>query len=153
MGRLWTGIAVGIFSWNIWQAFSAPSVYHITLESAYPYYRPAIARVISGTTLRWHNPTLSPHTITHDGCSANQQCMFDSGPIMPRGTFSVPGLPPGRYSYHCQIHPIMRGEIIVESSAGLPQTTSHAPDHRGELPRTLTPSPAQHDSYHVTPTI
>ena len=59
------------------------------------------------------NPTGTHHTITHDGCLGPGACAFDSGSIGPDGTFEISGLPPGLYSYHCTLHPIMRGTVVI----------------------------------------
>ncbi|MGE0472666.1 MAG: hypothetical protein AB7P17_03420 [Nitrospirales bacterium] len=39
--------------------------------------------------------------------------MFDSGTISPGGSYQLPVLPPGRYPYHCTLHPIMRGVLEI----------------------------------------
>lgn len=92
---------------------SAPPL-QITIESGSPYYVPVTATVAVGTPVRWNNPTPSPHTVTHVGCAEdNNTCWFDSGTIPPDGHFTVPTLPPGRYPYYCQLHPIMRGVLVV----------------------------------------
>ena len=106
-----------------WATAASPAPFQIILESVAPYYLPESAYVAPGTEIQWHNPTGSAHTITHDGCSMGGRCMFDSGHLPPDQTYSVPGLPPGQYPYHCEVHPIMRGVVIVTSPASLPQQT------------------------------
>ncbi len=92
---------------------STPPV-QITIESGSPYFVPVTATVAAGTPVQWNNPTPSPHTITHNDCvTETNRCWFDSGTIHPDGHFTVPTLPPGRYPYFCQLHPIMRGVLIV----------------------------------------
>jgi plastocyanin len=49
--------------------------------------------------------------------------MFDSGSMPPNGSFTLPGLPPGRYTYHCTLHPIMRGLVVITDPAPLPSPT------------------------------
>ena len=88
----------------------------INMENWAPYYRPYEAAVPSQTPILWKNPTASPHTIRHDGCIKKGPCLFDSGAVAPDGSFTLSGLKPGRYPYHCELHPIMRGELIVEGS-------------------------------------
>ena len=87
----------------------------ITMENWSPYYEPFEAVVQAHRPIKWMNPTPSPHTIRHDGCTSPGPCAFDSGAVPPDGTYMLPGLPPGRYPYHCEIHPIMRGELIVRT--------------------------------------
>ena len=36
------------------------------------------------------------------------------------GAYDVPGLPAGRYPYHCGIHPIMRGQLVVTDDPSTP---------------------------------
>ena len=85
----------------------------INMENWMPYYSPNEASIHSQTPVRWVNPTASPHTVRHDGCAHEGLCLFMSGLVPPEGSFTISGLAPGRYSYHCELHPIMRGELIV----------------------------------------
>ncbi len=87
--------------------------FQITMENGSPYYQPIAPTVQPHRPIEWINPTASPHTIRHDGCVTDGPCAFDSGEVPPNGSYAIAGLPPGRYPYHCQIHPIMRGELHV----------------------------------------
>ena len=98
-----------------------PPHFEITIENGAPYFLPVSATVTAGTPIRWDNPTPTEHTITHDGCLSDGPCVFDSDMVPPNGRYAVPGLPPGRYAYHCRIHPIMRGTLTVTDSAAPPQ--------------------------------
>ena len=88
----------------------------IQMESWAPYYRPFKAEIEWHTTILWNNPTASTHTVRHDGCVQKGPCLFDSGAVLPNGSFMIQGLAPGRYPYHCELHPIMRGELIIGAS-------------------------------------
>jgi plastocyanin len=88
----------------------------IVIESASPYFEPASATVGAGSPILWENPTPSPHTVTHDGCVQDGPCAFDSGTVAPDQKFALSGLPAGRYSYHCRLHPIMRGTLVVTAT-------------------------------------
>ena len=90
----------------------------IKMEHWPPYYYPNEAVVWAGVPIQWINATASPHTVQHDACGTDKPCMFDSGKIPPTQTYTLPGLPPGRYPYHCQLHPIMGGTLIVEDPEG-----------------------------------
>ena len=92
-------------------AVSAP--FRIQMESWSPYFAPVTATVTAGNPIRWENPTGSHHTITHDGCRGTGACAFDSGSIGPDGVFEIAELPPGLYPYHCTLHPIMRGTVVI----------------------------------------
>jgi plastocyanin len=85
----------------------------IILEGLAPYYVPPVAVAPVGSVITWTNPTPSPHSIRHDGCLTLGPCAFDSGAVLPDGTFSIPWLPPGEYPYHCELHPVMRGTLVV----------------------------------------
>lgn len=100
-------LAVGVSS------FASIVPFQITMEGQAPYYDPFQAVVPAETPIKWENPTASPHTIRHDGCVAGSRCAFDSGAVPPDGSYVIPGLAPGRYPYHCAIHPIMRGELVI----------------------------------------
>ena len=101
----------------------APSL-TIIMEGESPYFIPAMAKVASGVPIHWENPTATAHTVTHDACLSEGPCLFDSGSVAPNSRYSLSGLPPGRYPYHCQVHPIMRGVLTVFDSVTLPLATS-----------------------------
>ena len=103
-------------------AVAAPSALHITIGTFAPYYSPTLVHIGTGTTISWNNPTANLHSITHDGCKTGDRCAFDSGPLGPNGTFTVPHLPPGSYPYHCSFHPIMRGDLVVVESGSSSET-------------------------------
>lgn len=88
----------------------------IVLEGSAPYYVPQVAVVPVGAGITWVNPTPSPHSIRHDGCLNFGACAFDSGAVKPDGTFSIHLLSPGTYHYHCELHPVMRGTVVVVDS-------------------------------------
>jgi plastocyanin len=85
----------------------------ITFETTSPYYQPQVAVVSAGTPVRWVNSTASPHTVRHDSCVTDQPCAFQSIAVSPDSDFVIAPLPPGRYTYHCELHPIMRGMLVV----------------------------------------
>ncbi|UVT16693.1 MAG: hypothetical protein H8K04_03795 [Nitrospira sp.] len=93
----------------------------IMMEDGSPYYVPINATVVSGTPIRWDNPTPTHHTVTHNDCMEDgRQCLFDSGAVPPGSYFTVPSLPAGRYAYQCRIHPIMRGQLTVTDNPSAP---------------------------------
>lgn len=105
--------SVGILALTTTVVFGASSSLKIQMESWSPYYQPEAASVTLGTVVRWENPTATHHTVTQDGCEAEGPCFFDSGAIPPSGIYELPELPLGQYSYHCTLHPIMRGMVVV----------------------------------------
>lgn len=114
--RHWTKILVvgGVTLLIGVTALASMAQYPIVMESWSPYYQPVTAQVMDGTPIAWQNRTAAHHTVTHDGCANGGVCAFDSGIVEPDRSFVISGLPPGRYTYHCRLHPIMRGELIVK---------------------------------------
>jgi len=101
-----------------WPTTATPPYTQIMIEDGSPYFAPVRATVASGSPIRWDNPTPTDHTVTHNGCIEDgSPCFFDSGIIAPGEQFDIQGLPPGRYPYHCRIHPIMRGVLTVTDAA------------------------------------
>ncbi len=97
-----------------WPGVAAAPQLHITIENGSPYFVPAKAVAVAGAPIRWENPTPTYHTVTHNGCvEEGALCAFDSGTMEPGGSYTIARLPPGNYPYHCRIHPIMQGILIV----------------------------------------
>jgi plastocyanin len=71
-------------------------------------FSPATLTVTAGTTVTWTNNDGITHTVTSDVAG------FDSGNIIMGGKFSKVFSAAGTYSYHCTIHPEMKGTIIVK---------------------------------------
>jgi len=88
-------------------------VIEIAFQSSAPYYEPPVAVVPMDTPIRWINATASHHSVRHDACIDEQPCPFQSIAIPPDSSFVVAPLPPGRYAYHCELHPIMRGTLLI----------------------------------------
>ena len=84
-------------------------------------YEPDNITVILGinSTVQWQNNDDSSSTVTSDWYK------FDSGLIMPKHSWVHVFDRPGIYRYHSNIHPWMRGQVIVlpRDDSYLPQTT------------------------------
>ena len=61
-----------------------PDTVIITMEYWSPYYQPSRAVTPYGDVLHVINKTSSAHTIRHDQCLDNPQCLFDTGIVRPR---------------------------------------------------------------------
>jgi plastocyanin len=70
-------------------------------------YAPDELNVAAGTTVTWMNTDFVSHTSTSDKTG------WDSGIVAPGGQFSVAFQTPGRFPYHCAIHPGMIGTVVV----------------------------------------
>jgi len=117
-------LVVGLVMLGLLPALATPPQFQIIIESISPYFLPAMATVTTGAPIRWDNPTPSPHTVIHDGCLTEGPCAFNSGTVAPNNHYTVTGLPPGRYPYHCGLHPIMQGVLIIVKPAPTPPQTS-----------------------------
>jgi len=92
----------------------------IMFQSSAPYYEPSVAVVPMGMPIRWVNATASHHSVRHDACIDEEPCPLQSIAIPPDSSFLLAPLPPGRYAYHCELHPIMRGTLLVIDSFSTP---------------------------------
>lgn len=116
-------IVAGCFFVGVMPSQASLPPFEIVIDSGSPYYFPASAKVPAGSPIRWDNPTGSPHTITQDDCVQDGPCAFDSGFVPPNGSYTIPGLPPGRYPYQCRLHPIMRGVLVITEPADMSSHT------------------------------
>ena len=71
-------------------------------------FSPASLTVTAGTTVIWTNNDMITHTVTADDAS------FDSGNITMGTKYSRLFSTAGTYTYHCTIHPNMKGTIVVK---------------------------------------
>ena len=80
-------------------------------------FRPAAARgtiamgAASGSDVRWVNNGPSTHWVIAD------RGAFDSGSLARGATFSFTVKAEGVLEYHCNIHPSMKGQIVVEKAS------------------------------------
>jgi plastocyanin len=69
-------------------------------------FHPPTLTVAKGTTVTFSNSSKVTHTATRGGA-------FDSGLIRPGKSVSIRFTHKGTFAYHCEIHPLMHGKIIV----------------------------------------
>ncbi len=69
-------------------------------------YSPAKVVINAGQTVQWHNNDPVDHTVSSDYLGSNK--------ITPGQTYSFQFINPGDYKYTCEIHPNMRGEVVVK---------------------------------------
>ena len=60
------------------------------------------------STISWTNDDSIEHTVTFD-----KEGLFDSGPISPGDSFDNTFDIPGKFDYHCSIHPFMTGTVVI----------------------------------------
>jgi plastocyanin len=74
-----------------------------------------------GATVTWTNGDEAAHTATSD------MGAFGSAVLSQGQSFSFKFSVPGTYAYHCDIHPYMKGTIIVSAGAPAPTATQTPP--------------------------
>jgi plastocyanin len=72
-------------------------------------FKPANITIKRGTKVIWINRDSTAHTAT-----ANNGRSFDSGRLGTGQRFSHTFKRAGKKSYHCEIHPDMRGSVVVK---------------------------------------
>ncbi len=84
--------------------------YNNTADTVYMkggVYAPNSVQINSGKAVMWVNDDNTEHTVTADNGT------FSSG-IMPAGSvYVVTFNNPDTITYHCQVHPSMKGTVIV----------------------------------------
>ncbi len=70
-------------------------------------FQPASVQVTVGTTVTWTNNDGINHTVTSD------TGVFDSGAMPDGDTYSYTFNTVGSFPYHCAIHTMMRGSVVV----------------------------------------
>jgi uncharacterized membrane protein len=89
-------------------------------------FTPGAVTIRRGETVEWRNSSAMAHTVTAEASkAANRQDVelpqgadpFDSGSILPGGTYRHAFTAPGRYKYICVPHELagMQGEVDVQS--------------------------------------
>ena len=72
-------------------------------------FAPATLTVRHGSQIRITNSDGVPHTLTADDGHS-----FDSGTVATGDAATIRVARAGRFSYHCTIHPFMKGELAAE---------------------------------------
>jgi plastocyanin len=70
-------------------------------------FNPSNVAIKVGNTVTWVNNDTITHNIVSD------ESIFSSGPQAPSGYYSFKFTHIGVYTYHCSIHPEMKGKITV----------------------------------------
>ena len=79
-----------------------------TVVMASMSFGPLSLTVAKGTTVTWRNDDGVAHTATSDSGD------WDTGNIPPGGSKSVTFSTAGSFNYHCTVHPMMTGKIVVQ---------------------------------------
>lgn len=71
---------------------------------------PATLTVNKGTTVTWKNEDETAHTVSSDTTGTGG---FSSKPLNPGDSFTHTFDSAGTFPYHCEIHPYLKGTVIV----------------------------------------
>ena len=71
-------------------------------------FSPRAIRIPAGARVKVTNSDSTAHTVTADDGRS-----FDSRTVDPGASTSFKAPGPGSYSYHCTIHPFMKGTLVV----------------------------------------
>jgi plastocyanin len=75
-------------------------------------FNPSSLTVKTGTVVTWLNQDGVPHIIVSD---TGSPAAFSSDSLSSGASYTFTFTQPGTYTYHCSIHPSMKGTIIVQS--------------------------------------
>jgi len=74
-------------------------------------FDPSTLTVKTGTKVAWTNNDGAPHALASD---AGSPAAFSSDSLSTGASYSFTFTRPGTYTYHCSIHPSMKGTVIVQ---------------------------------------
>lgn len=110
--KLHTALLAGavLLSWGT--AASAAQSPGATVHIKNFMFVPPSLTVPAGTTVTFVNDDDEPHTVTATDKS------FDSEGLDKGGTWSHTFAKPGTVTYFCEVHPYMKGRLIVTAATG-----------------------------------
>lgn len=73
-------------------------------------FNPGVLNIKTGTKVTWINNDNVAHTVTSDSNN-----LFNSPTLSPGDSFSFTFTNSGSVNYHCNIHTMMQGEVIVQN--------------------------------------
>ncbi|MDD5318708.1 MAG: cupredoxin domain-containing protein [Candidatus Pacebacteria bacterium] len=85
-----------------------PVAASITISIKNFAFNPSTVNIKTGTKVTWTNNDGAPHTVTSDS-----ENLLESPILSPGQSFSFIFNKNGSTSYHCSIHPMMKGNIVV----------------------------------------
>ena len=77
-------------------------------------FDPSPATVRAGQKISVPNADTAPHTLTDQ--PAGGEPSFDTGTLRGKQTGSFTASEPGTYDVYCEIHPFMKGKVVVVGS-------------------------------------
>lgn len=85
-----------------------PTPSSVTVNIANFAFNPSTLTIKKGTRVTWTNNDTAPHTVTSD--SGN---LLNSATLALGQSFSITFTSVGTTNYHCAIHPMMKGVVVV----------------------------------------
>jgi plastocyanin len=85
-----------------------PAALSVTVSIKNFSFNPSTLSIKTGTKVTWVNDDTVPHTVTSDSST-----LLASPTLSPGQSFSFTFAQAGSASYHCNIHPTMKGIIVV----------------------------------------
>lgn len=79
-------------------------------------FNPSTLTVKAGTKVTWINNDNVSHTVTSDTMDPGN--FLNSGILSPGQSFSFIFTSPVSVGYHCNIHPMMKGDVIIDVIVG-----------------------------------
>ncbi len=104
-GGMMNGYGPGMYEQS--QTGTAAVAANTVVIRNYAFY-PANLDVKVGTTVTWINESMGTHTVTF-----NDSSITSSGDLSHGGTFSYTFTKAGVYTYYCDLHETMTGQITV----------------------------------------
>lgn len=89
-------------------AVAAPTSSNVSISIKDFAFNPNTLNIKTGTKVTWTNNDSVPHTINSDSGS-----LLKSGTIAQGQSWSFTFSKTGTADYHCSIHPMMKGQIVV----------------------------------------
>jgi plastocyanin len=102
-----TTLLAGALAFLVANAEAAGAAVHSVTIDGFAFKPPTIT-VKQGDTIEWRNSDPVPHTATAKDAG------LDSGEIPANGRYRFTAKKKGRFAYLCTLHPIMKGELVVE---------------------------------------
>jgi plastocyanin len=131
-------------------AVGAASVSMVNTGPVTYQFTPSSVTVDVGGSVTWTNRSNAgsePHTVTSD----DGHSFFTDGVLSVGDTFTHTFTKPGRFTYHCEIHPDMTGVVIVNGPAATPTPPPTPRPTPAPTPR-ATPKPTPAPTATPTPT-
>lgn len=101
---------------SVSNASKYPVAESVTVDIKNFSFNPSTLTVKTGTKVTWINNDNVSHTVTSDTMDPGN--FLNSGILSPGQSFSFIFTSPVSVGYHCNIHPMMKGDVIIDVIVG-----------------------------------